>query len=358
MARKKMKNIVLYMFIGIILSIIAFYFSFRNIPFEEILIYMGTINYWWALLSVIMLFMGFLFRALRWRLILKNTDNIDFVTAYHGTMIAFAINSIFPGRAGEISRPLLIYKQNKISISTGFASVVIDRFFDLVMLLLFFVFIMSFVHIDNAYKLTVGTFTLNKEVLDSICSKFLVFCLVLSVGMFIINMDKTQKILVKIFEKIPKLFSPNFEQKIFNKICSPLIKVIRNLNSIFSIFKNFRIVTNCFGLSLIVWILEALSFYIMALGCPGIDITFFEMTAVLTIVCFCVALPSVPGFWGVWEAGCIFALSLFGCTGKDAAGFTLVNHAMQIFPVMIAGIISIIFTGTNIFQMTKGYKKV
>ena len=85
-------------------------------------------------------------------------------------------------------------------------------------------------------------------------------------------------------------------------------------------------------------------------------LNFLEITAVMVIICFFIALPSVPGFWGLWEAGGIFALYLFGVNTAAAAGFTLANHAVQIFPVIIAGMISAAITGINIRDMSFNQK--
>ena len=108
----------------------------------------------------------------------------------------------------------------------------------------------------------------------------------------------------------------------------------------------------CIGLSIAIWVLAALSYYIMALGCPGIEISFLEISATMIIICFVIALPSVPGFWGIWEAGGVFALTLFGVSAKEAAGFTLANHAVQIFPVIIIGLVSAMVTSINIWQVS------
>jgi hypothetical protein len=102
----------------------------------------------------------------------------------------------------------------------------------------------------------------------------------------------------------------------------------------------------------VIWGLAALSYYLVSLGCPGIELSFMEITAVMIIICFFIALPSVPGYWGIWEAGGVFALLLFGVSSKDAAGFTLANHAIQIFPVIFVGLISAMVTSVNIFQVS------
>ena len=80
----------------------------------------------------------------------------------------------------------------------------------------------------------------------------------------------------------------------------------------------------------------------------------------MVIICFFISLPSIPGWWGLWEAGGVFALSLFGVTAKEAAGFTLASHAIQVFPVILAGFASAMLLSVNIRQMSyqgKEFKK-
>ena len=98
----------------------------------------------------------------------------------------------------------------------------------------------------------------------------------------------------------------------------------------------------------------ACSYYVLTFGCPGIDLSLTEITLVMLIVIIFISLPSVPGFWGLWEAGGVFALSLFGIPLNDAAGFTLVNHFIQVVPVIIIGFISAVVIGINIIQVSYG----
>ena len=72
----------------------------------------------------------------------------------------------------------------------------------------------------------------------------------------------------------------------------------------------------------------------------------------MIIICFFIALPSVPGFWGVWEAGGVFAMVLFGVPHETAAGFTLANHAVQVFPVIIVGLLSAMAISVNVMQVS------
>ena len=145
---------------------------------------------------------------------------------------------------------------------------------------------------------------------------------------------------------------PDFKKKILNSVCEPMARFIDNFASGFTLVKYPTKIGVCVGLSFFIWGLAAFSYYLMALGCPGIELSFLEITAVMIIICFFIALPSVPGYWGIWEAGGVFALLLFGVSSKDAAGYTLANHAIQIFPVVIVGLISAMVTSINVLQVS------
>jgi len=97
--------------------------------------------------------------------------------------------------------------------------------------------------------------------------------------------------------------------------------------------------------SFIFWGFNALSFYFLSLGSPGIELSLTEICGVMVVICFFIALPSVPGFWGLWEAAGVLALSFFGIAGDAAAGYSLFSHAFAIFPPIVAGWISCLLLG-------------
>ena len=57
---------------------------------------------------------------------------------------------------------------------------------------------------------------------------------------------------------------------------------------------------------------------------------------------------------GLWEAAGVFSFFLFGVSSKEAAGFTLANHALQVFPVIIVGLVSAVIFSVNIRQISFG----
>jgi uncharacterized protein (TIRG00374 family) len=347
------KNIIISLILGIILSALGLYLAFRNVPFAELIEYMVSIQYVWLFPTGVVVMLSFVFRVIRWQIILESTRKIGFWPAFHPLMIAFMINCILPGRVGELARPAILKKNEKVPFSTALATVAAERAFDISFIILLFMVVLLFVHIDPGTQISIGKYVLNKETLQKIVFGMVQLSFVLILGMILVSVRSTRVFINNMIIKSPDLaffLGNRSRQKITDRICTPLVGLVDNFALGFDLIRSPRKMILCLGLSLIIWILAAFSYYVFSLGCPGIDLSFAEMTAVMVIICVFIALPSVPGYWGLWEAGGIFALTLFGISSQEAAGFTLANHAVQIFPVMIIGMFSAMITGVNIWR--------
>ncbi|MEW5908551.1 MAG: lysylphosphatidylglycerol synthase transmembrane domain-containing protein [Thermodesulfobacteriota bacterium] len=350
------KNFALSLSLGILLSSVTLYLAFRNVPFEQLLIYLSSINYWWMLPSAGLVLFSFGLRAVRWRLILQSVRAINFWGAFHPMMIGFMINCILPGRLGEVARPAILQKRDRIPFSSGFATVAVERVFDISLLVMLFGLMSAFVKIDSNLSVEFGGYRLTHETLTVVGQGMLQAMGLVIAGILMVSFHKTRSILNKFIMKIPYIFffmSGSFKQKFETKICTPIVAMIDNLASGFSLIRHPKRIFFCIFLSIFIWVLSAGSFFVFAIGCPGVRLSFLEMAAVLIIVCFFIALPSAPGFWGLWEAGGIFAMSLFGIQKNEAAGFTLANHAIQIFPVILTGLMSAALTGVKVLEVVK-----
>ena len=348
------RNLTISLFAGIAVSAVALYLAFRNVPLLDLISYLGSINYLWVIPSIAVAMFSFVIRVLRWQIILSSARRISFWRAFHPLMIGFMVNCVLPGRVGEVARPVILRKRENFPVSSGLATVAAERVFDIGLLIILFAVVLATVPIRSDLYIAFGKHRLDRETLEMISSGMLKLCLVLIAGVILVAFEKTRKLINRLIQGFPSLFffvSSSGREKLQKVISRPLIRIVDNVAQGLSLIRYPRKVFICVGLSFAVWYLTALSIYIMALGCPGIELTFLELTAVMIIICFFIALPSVPGFWGIWEAGGIFALSLFGVSAKDAAGFTLANHAIQMIPVILVGIVSAVVTGVNILKV-------
>lgn len=345
------RNTTISLFLGTAISVAALYFAFRNIPLDDLSDYLSSINYLWIIPAVAVSFSSFIFRTLRWQSILEPVRKIGFASAFHPLMTGFMLNCILPGRIGEAARPAILLKNEKIPFSTGIATVAVERIFDIFFLVIFFIAATAFVKIDPGLSVDFGGYHLDSADLSIAGRNIAGTGAIIAVCCLLLFSGKTRKPIDNILMKMPDIFffaGSSFKKKIEDKISLPVLRVLDNFSNGFQLIKRPRIIFISSFYTLAVWALSALSYYLLALGCPGIDLSFTEIAAVMIIVCFFIALPSAPGYWGLWEAGGIFAMSLFGVSAKDAAGYTLTNHVIQMLPVILTGLVSAMITGVRI----------
>ena len=341
---------------GLVFSCAALYLAFRNIPVKDLLHYFGSVNYLWLVPAGAIAVLSFILRVFRWQLILKTTRHVPFINVYHPLMIGFMLNCILPGRLGEIARPVILLKKENIPFSTGLGSIVTERLFDMICLIALLALVLSIVPIDPSLSVSVGDYKISGATLESVSSGMTRLCLVVILGVVLVSVRKSREAIAALFLKIPgALFflSASYKKKCEKNIIRPLIQLMDHFAQGLSLFQRPGKTIACLLLSLTIWLVQALSYHVMTFSCPGIHISFFQTMTVMIMICFFIALPSVPGYWGLWEAGGLFALSLFSVAGDQAAGYTLINHVVQILPVMVAGMISAFILGINIKHLYK-----
>ena len=348
------KKLIISLVVGSLISALTLYFSFRNVPLAQLAAYLKTINYWWIVPMTALVIATFCLRTLRWQLILGDIDRIKFWQAFHPLMIGFMINCVLPGRVGELARPVLLRQKRGVSVTTGIATVAAERIFDIAALILLFAFV--FTRVADRPDL-VGDyfgFHLDSELLKSAAWGMIRLSAAISAFIMLLMISTTRRLLKTSIEKTGGYLSariPRFHSKIL-RITEFMTRIIDNFAAGLSLVRNPLNLIACAGLTLLIWGLTALIYLVCAKGCPGVELSYLELTTVMVVICFAIALPSVPGFWGLWEAAGVFALSIFGVAEKDALGYTLVNHAAQIFPVIAIGFVSALITSVNILNLT------
>lgn len=350
------KTASLSLFIGLAVSIAALYLAFRQVPFSDLIAYLKSINYFWVIPTILLALAGFMLRVYRWQLILGSSRPIGFWQAFHPLMIGFMLNCILPGRVGEVARPVILQQKEQVPFSTGLATVAAERTFDAVVLLMLFSWMLTVVRIDPMMEIHFGGYVLNKTLLIGAATGITRLSVLLLAGIVLVALESSRNWINRFFLWIPNLFffaGQAFRDLIYQRVSLFLVRFTLNFSKGFLLLKEPWKMAWCFGLSLLIWGLNVLSYYTMTLGAPGVELSFAELSVVMVIVCLFISIPSVPGFWGIWEAGGVFAMTLFGISAKDAAGFTLANHAVQMFPVILVGMGSAIVTGVNIWQVSR-----
>ena len=223
------KKIGISLLLGTAVSITTLYFAFRNVPIRELLGYLTSINYIWIIPTVVAILFAFGLRAARWRFILASSYPVGFWQAFHPLMIGFMINCVLPGRVGEFARPLVLNRKEAVPVSTGLATVAVERIFDLIILLLLFLAVSSFVRIEPGFNVTFGGHRLDYR--WPVFNAMLKIGFLLVIGLLLVTLGKTRALANKLSvcsgTAIFRLQA--IRDWLKEKVCRPAIRIIETL---------------------------------------------------------------------------------------------------------------------------------
>ena len=342
------RKILISIVIGGIVSLAGFYLAFRHVPLKNLFVYARSVDPFWILLTLIALTLIFFLRALRWQLLLRPIGRVSLAMAYHTLVISFMLNCILPGRMGEMARPFILWKKERLNMASSLATLAAERLLDLTALLVLLVLALPGVSLSSAHPVVFGTNELSGDLLMRLAQTSALALAAMVVGLLLVALDgmRTRIVgLIRFMARGARRLTPQSHRHRIDAVENGILVLLARFAEGLHYMKSPGRLFGFAMFSLLIWLLVALSFYLMACASPGIDLKFADTLVMMVVICLFIALPSVPGYWGLWEAAGVFALYLFGITGEPAAGFTLVNHAVQILPLIPAGWISCLLLG-------------
>lgn len=342
--------------IGIILSAIFLYISFRNVELKRVWETIRSINYWWAIPFLIINIISMYIRAMRWQILLEPAVKMSSREVFSPLMICFALNSILPFRAGEFARAYVIQKKKKVPFSSAFGTVVVERIYDMLTIIFLFALLLLFIDFDPSlelpYKfsffgLKAKEFVLNSKLLISISRKIsLLFLFALLVIVFFI-IKRTRLFLMKLIRAM-LWFLPEKPKEFLDNIIDKFALGFDSLKSPKKIFLTIFY-------SLLIWLSVGWAVQFMSYGFKELSISFLQANAIVIIICIAVALPSVPGYWGIYEVGCLFAILVLGITENRnyALSFSLIIHFGQVMVSVVFGMYFFFKEGLTFREVAK-----
>ena len=137
-----MKKTVSYL-LFLSLAVVLLYLSFREVKWSDFWEGLQTANYYWILLSMLFGALSFWIRGMRWRLIIRSAGyQVSKGGAFDAVNIAFLTNFAIP-RAGEVARCGVLTKTAKVPFDTLLGTVVLERLFDLVCLMVITIIVIT-----------------------------------------------------------------------------------------------------------------------------------------------------------------------------------------------------------------------
>jgi len=111
-----MKNTKVQFVIGLVLTVFFLYIAFRNVSFADLLDSLRKFNWWIAIPYLIVAWLGFYFRAVRWKYLLLPTKTFTSSRLFSPLVAGFGLNNLFPARLGEFARAYILSKNDQVPL--------------------------------------------------------------------------------------------------------------------------------------------------------------------------------------------------------------------------------------------------
>lgn len=306
--------------VGVLISVFFVWISLRGLRLGEFWTVVKGANYWWIIPGIAVYFVGVWVRAWRWHYLLKPIKVIPTRTMFPITTIGYMGNNIYPARAGEVLRAVILKRREGVPVSASLATIIVERIFDGVVMLAFI-----FINLPELARLTSASgFVGNIQQVAiygtvAFMAALLVFLLA---AMFPVVTARVGQWFID--RLLPARFRPGitgFMHKFLDGLAS-----LRSPANILMVFVT----------SVIIWLFETLKYWFV-MHAFGFTVSFFALMLMNGIVNLATTIPSAPGYIGTFDAPGIAVLAAYGVDQATAAGYTLTLHAALWVPITLLG---------------------
>ncbi|MEM7331503.1 MAG: lysylphosphatidylglycerol synthase transmembrane domain-containing protein [Chloroflexota bacterium] len=300
--------------IGVLISAIFLWLAFRGLDFEEAWQNAQNANYLWLIPSVGVYFIGVWVRTWRWDFMLRPLKHIPVARLFPVVVIGYMGNNIYPLRAGEVLRSYVLKQREDIPMGASLATVVVERVFDGLVMLMFVFAALPFAPIPGQL--------FQQTVIFASFAFFTALIVFFAIAAF-------PKRFLKIATWVTHTFLPK-------KVHAPLLDFTeRFLNGLESL-RNFRNVLMIFFTSIIIWLLETVKYWFV-MQAFDFSVTFFALMLMNGIVNLATTIPTAPGYVGTFDLPGIAVLTQYGVPENIATPYTLVLHIALWLPITLLG---------------------
>ncbi|HEY2805322.1 MAG TPA: lysylphosphatidylglycerol synthase transmembrane domain-containing protein [Gemmatimonadales bacterium] len=324
--------------LGVAVSIGFLVWALWGVKFADVLQQMRHANPLWYLLSCAAAFLTFPVRAIRWRIMLRSsTSERRFQPYWRAVCIGFMANNVLPARAGEVVRSYAGTELIGVPFTTALASVAVERVFDGVVLVLLLALAVVLPGFPAGATLKSTSISALAATMAVVFVGALVFLIIL-----VRNRDRALPIAERLIRKVtPARLGPL------------VIRILENLVAGLGVLQSLRDISLVILWSFAVWLANALS-YLLAFHAFGVDVPAGAALLLPSIVAFGVAVPSSPGFFGVFEEISKLVLGKYGIAGTTAITFAIGIHLGWFIPITIIGLVLLARSGLSLHSLRTG----
>jgi len=282
------------------------------------------------LLSVALTLVGYLIRAWRWRVMMTPIKKRIGMYNLTSTMfIGFMISFIVPFRVGEVARPMLLARREKISTTAAIATVALERLFDVMTVMALLAVFLLTPH-GSALMSTRGSGGPEHQASVYLRKAIAATALLVAVALPVV---------------LVLVLFPDFVLKMMKRLhghrhggtAARLTDIVEKLIAGLGIIKRKRQLLETIALSFLMWLVIDGSI-LSGIRAFDLPLRFTDMFLLIVPLGLGIVMPT-PGGVGPYEFLCQVSLSGFWGVPEAAAGAAAITlHAITLLPTIALGL--------------------
>jgi hypothetical protein len=229
-------------------------------------------------------------------------------------VIGYMGNNVYPFRAGEVIRAWVLKRNEGVSISASLATIIVERIFDGLVMLIFVFAALPFARIPSPYDQIVIWMTV------------LFFGALAAFFALALKPEFTRRLYGPLFERLVPVEGVRARMM---GLADRFMDGLASLRSPADLA--MTLVT-----SVVIWLTETTKYWFV-MHAFNFQVSFFVLMVMTAVVNLATTLPSSPGYVGTFDTPGIEILKVFGVDANVAGAYTLVLHAALWLPITLLG---------------------
>jgi uncharacterized protein (TIRG00374 family) len=303
---------LLYWTVSILVSAVLLYYALRGVDWGRVWRLIAHADLRYIAAATALTCGSFFLRSVRWRILLNAEGRLPVGTVFWANMAGYLGNSFLPARAGELVRSLLICGQSGLSKAYVLTTALSERMMDAIALVLWSSLVLLRVNPKPAWMQDVSGG----------------MAIAAAAGaLFVVVLPHTGGLLESIVKRIPLPAS----------LRALLLGLVEQVLLGVRAFHNWGRLAGFAALTVAIWLSDALGVMTGA-HALGLDVTFPVAMLLLAGLGLGSALPSTPGYVGVYQFAAVSILTPFGISRDGALAYILVAQALSYVLVLVGGL--------------------
>lgn len=299
--------------VGLAVTAGCMYLAVRGVEFDDAVQAFRDSDLVWLVPALPVFAAAIVLRGVRWWALYDREKRPPLRAVMYALLVGYFFNNILPARAGEAARIIALYSRARTSRAEIIATVVVERVFDMLALLL--ILLCAYPWLPQISWLR------NAAILGAIVTVVLAVLIVL-----IVRYDV--RAVHWLLSPLRRIRRPGFAARVE----AAAINATRGLAAL----RNPVIAARGFALTVASWVGLAISYWIL-MDAFHLDLPLDAAILVTVAINLSLVLPSSPAALGVFEAATIIALNAFDVPHAEALSYALVLHVLNLVPFLIIG---------------------